>query len=106
MSYGLQVNSVVGEPKIFDGSWFMSFHSNHSHYVSEGASKTVVIQGFDPGRWGIYNLSILYPRNYEAAWNYITAKHGKIYLHNGYIVLHNTSGSVNITFNFTVLKGN
>jgi len=100
MAYGLQVNSANGQPRLYENSWFMTFHSNQSHLLGPGATKNVSIPGFDPNRWGIVHLLI----NQEGTLS--TTAQGLVTLHNGYVALSNSGSSTNMQFDFMVLKGN
>jgi hypothetical protein len=99
MAYGLQVNSVSGEARLYENSWFMTFYSSESHTLGPNTTKDIYITGFDPNRWGVVNLIIQASSIGSAAPGYVT-------LNNGYIRLQNSSNYLDNQFDFTVLKGN
>lgn len=94
----ITITSAEGLDRVYEGSWFMGFHSNHEYEIAGGGSKNVVIGGFDPTRWGLANLDS-YPSRLDA-----TSGDFNVELYDGYIRLENTS-NYSATFKFTVLRG-
>jgi hypothetical protein len=78
----------------------MNFHSNQSHLLGPGATKNVSIPGFDPNRWGIVRLKI------RIEGSFSNSAQGLVTLNSGYVELSNSGSSVNMRFDFIVLKGN
>jgi hypothetical protein len=98
MAYGLEVNDVAGNQRIYSQSWLMTYYDEYTHSIEGIGTKKVYIVGFDPKKWGIIIEAIYFQRPDQGDKATVT-------LHDGYVTLIAEAEYTTTFFNFKILKG-
>ena len=98
MGYGMEVYGPSGKKRVFDSVWFMSYHSSHDYILQSNSTKTIIIPGYVPDKWGIIEITIELHR-------FGRGQNLRLERYTGRIVLRNLNQYDKATFSFVLLRG-